>query len=167
MALSSIGENDQIRDPDEDSHAARTVRANWDVTRQAVLRDHPWNFATLRAELAAKTNPGIIFPWTAFFPLPAGCLRMIEVLDPAGTRDCFSVENGGILADTTGPLRILYLGDVVEVGRWDAMFAAAFAKRLGFEVADRITADRGRKSDAWQAYRSALSDARGVDAKEN
>lgn len=166
-ALSLIGEDDQIRDPSQDSHAARTVRAAWDIVRQAVLRDHPWNFAMLRAELAAKADPGVIYPWQSFFPLPDGCLRLIEVLDPACARDTFSNENGGILADTAGPLYIRYLGDVPEVGHWDALFVAAFAARLAFQIADRITADRGRKADAWNAYQAALQKAVGVDAKEN
>jgi hypothetical protein len=167
MALSSIGEDDQLRDPDQDSHPARTVRAAWDQVRRAVLRDHPWNFAMARAALAASATPGEIYPWTAFFPLPDGCLRLIEVLDPPGSRDCFSVERGGILAETAGPLYIRYIEDVAEVGRWDALFTAAFAARLAFQIADRITADRGRKADAWGAYRAALTDAKGADAKEN
>jgi hypothetical protein len=166
-ALSLIGEDDQIRAPDQDSHAARTIRAAWDVVREAVIRGHPWNFAILRAELAAKADPGTIYPWQSFFPLPDGCVRFIEVLDPACARDTFSNENGGILANTAGPLYIRYVADVTEVGRWDALFVAAFAGRLAFQIADRITGDRGRKADAWNAYRAAIVEAFGVDAKEN
>lgn len=166
LALSLCGEDDQIRDPDQDSHAARSVRAVWAEVRRDVIRDHPWNFAMTRAGLAAVDGV-VTYPWDAAFPLPEDCLRFLEVLDPAGCRDTFANEGGRILADTAGPLYIRYVRDVEETGLWDALFVSAFAARLAFQIADRITGDRGRKSDAWGAYRAALAKAKGVDAKEN
>lgn len=167
LSLSKIGEDDQIRDPDQNSHAARTVRAAWNEIRRAVLRDHPWNFAIKRAELAAAADGETTYPWTNGFPLPDGCLRLIEVLDPAATRDCYALEGGRVLADTDGPVYVRYVADVAETAEWDALFVEAFASRLAFQIADRITGDRGRKDDAWRAYRAALASAKGVDAKEN
>lgn len=166
LALSLIGEDDQLRDPDQDSPAAATVRAVWAPVRRAVLRDHPWNFALARAALTAVEGVET-YPWEAAFQLPTDCLRLVEVCDPAACRDTFSVEGGKILADTDEALRILYLRDVVETGDWDDLFVQAFAARLAFQIADRITGDRGRKDDAWRAYRAALSSAKSVDAKEN
>lgn len=166
LGLSLLGEDDQLRDPDQDSPAARSIRAVWDQARQAVLRDHKWNFALARQALSAVAGVET-HPWTSAFQLPSDCLRLIEVVDPPACRDTFSVEGGRILADTSEALRILYLRDVEETGQWDALFVAAFAARLAYQVADRITGDRGRKDDAWRAYRAALSSAKGVDAKEN
>ncbi|MEA3053558.1 MAG: hypothetical protein QOG72_2461 [Sphingomonadales bacterium] len=166
LTLSLIGEDDQLRDPDQDSHAARAVRAVWDEVRRDVLRDHPWNFAIARRDLSAVEDI-VTYPWAAAFQLPEDCLRLLEVLDPPGCRDTFENEGGRILADTAGPLWVRYVRDVEETGLWDALFVSAFAARLAFQIADRITGDRGRKDDAFRAYRAALAKAKGVDAKEN
>jgi hypothetical protein len=166
LALSKLGEDDQLRDPDQDSHSARAVRAVWDAVRRAVIRDHPWNFAIARTPLAAVEGAEC-HPWQAAFALPADNLRLIEIIDPAPCRDRYSVEGGSILADTAGPLWVRYVRDVTETERWDDLFVEAFASRLAFQLADRITGDRGRKADAWSAYRAALASAKGVDAKEN
>jgi hypothetical protein len=99
LALSKLGEDDQIRDPDQDSHAARSVRAVWGSIRRATL--------------------------------------------------------------------VVFIRDVVEVGNWDDLFVEAFAAHLAFQIADRITGDRGRKSDCWGEYRKRVKDAAGVDAKED
>ena len=72
-----------------------------------------------------------------------------------------------MLADVTGPLRIRYIADLTEPALWDDLFVRAFAARIGFAIADRITGDRGRKDDAWIAYQDALSQAKRVDAREN
>lgn len=166
LALSKIGEDDQIRDPDQDSHAARTVRAVWDQIRRAVLRAHPWNFALKRFECAARTG-AVPHPWENAFPLPSDCVRLIEVLDPASVRDTYELEGRELLADTAGPVFIRYVSDITETALWDDLFVEAFACRLAFQIADRITGDRGRKDDCWQAYRFALREAKGTDAREN
>lgn len=166
LALSLLGEDDQLRDPDQDSPAARSIRAVWDQTRRSVLREHPWNFALARQALSAVEGVET-YPWESAFALPFDCLRLMEVVDPAACRDTYSVESGRILADTAEALRILYLRDVPETGQWEDLFVSAFAARLAFQVADRIAGGRGRKDDAWRTYRAALSSAKGVDAKEN
>lgn len=165
LAASSIGEDDQLASPDDDTHLSRTVRAVWDLTRRAAIRNSRWNFAMARTSLPAEALPVAPINWTASYRLPADCLRVIGRLD--GRRLSFQVEGKSILADTSGPLNIRYLRDVPEPALWDDSFVMAFAALLGFRIADRITGDRGRKSDAWAAYKDALAEARRCDALEN
>jgi hypothetical protein len=99
--------------------------------------------------------------------VPADFLRLVEVLDPAEIRETYKFERKAILADTDGPVFIRYVADVEEVGDWDDLFVQAFAARLAFQIADRITGDRGRKADCWAEYKAAIADAGGVDAKED
>ena len=40
-------------------------------------------------------------------------------------------------------------------------------RKLGFQVADRVTGDRGRKQDCWAEYEANISAATRVDAMEN
>ena len=119
-----------------------------------------------RRELAAQALPSVPYPWQASFPLPAECLRLIEVINMPRLDD-YQLEGRAILANSAGPLYIRFIADVTEPALWDDLFVEAFACRLAFQIADRITGDRGRKSDAWGAYREALSQAKRVDAREN
>jgi hypothetical protein len=64
-------------------------------------------------------------------------------------------------------LFILFVEDVADPGHWDDLFVEAMACRLGYQIADRITGDRGRKADCWSEYRGAIKLAAGVDAKED
>jgi hypothetical protein len=171
LALSKLGEDDQIRDPDQDSHAARSVRAVWDPVRRFVLRKGKFNFAMKRAELAAQasSSPGYesSYPFTNRFPVPDGFVRLVEVLGPASVVEAYKYERKAILADSVGPVFIRYVADVAETGDWDDLFVQAFAARLAFQIADRITGDRGRKADAFTEWRLAIKEAAGVDAKED
>ncbi|MGN6123236.1 MAG: hypothetical protein ACTHOJ_09810 [Sphingomonas oligoaromativorans] len=165
LAASKIGEDDQLVTPDDDTHLGRSVAAVWDEVRQAALRDHPYNFARKRANLPAQALVAPPIGWKYSFRLPTDCLRLIDLLT-RHDREHYAIEGGCILWSNPGPLPILYIADIVEVALWDSLFVEAFASRLAFQIADRITGDRGRKSDAWNAYLSALSQAKRVDARE-
>lgn len=172
LGLSKLGEDDQLRDPDQDSHAARSVKAVWVPIRRAVLRRGKFNFAMTRAELAAQNpltipTPPSAYPFQNRFPVPSDFLRLVEVLGPSTVVDAYKYERRAILADSDGPVFIRYVADVAETAEWDDLFTEAFASRLAFQIADRITGDRGRKADCWAAYKAAIAEAAGVDAKED
>jgi hypothetical protein len=169
QALSLLGEDDQMTDPDEDTHAARTIRAVWDVVRKAVLRDGEFNFSVVRAALPsdASLTPDQLYPYSYGFPLPDGWIRLCEILDPAPAIDDYEIEDGRIVANVSGPLRIRYVQDVPDTTKWDDAFANAYAHRLGYQIAERITGDRSRKSDLWSGYRFGMGKAIGTDAGEN
>lgn len=165
LALSLIGENDQLRDPDEDSAPARAVRAVWDRVRRAVLRDHPWNFAIERRTLPALNEAVIGF--THAFLLPTGCLRFLEILEPLDIRDTYQIENGRILANAAGPIAVRYVADRTDVSTWDDLFIDAFAAKLAHQIADRITGDLDRQDAMEKIYSRRLSSATATDAREN
>ncbi|CAN5484411.1 hypothetical protein BH09PSE4_BH09PSE4_19270 [soil metagenome] len=166
LAASKLGEDDQLRSPDDDTHLGRSVKAVYDMVRRAAIRGYTWNFASRRAELPAEDLPSIPYPWQSSFPLPADSVRLVKVLNRASRSD-YQVEGRSILTNGLGPLYIRYLIDVPEPALWDDLFVEAFASRLAFQIADRITGDRGRKADAWSDYKNALSEAKKVDALEN
>lgn len=165
LAASKIGEDDQLTAPDDDTHLGRSVAAVWSIVRQATLRDHPWNFAVKRVAIAADAKAAPVgFQYA--YPLPADCLRLVGLIDHPTSRN-FELEGRAILFDATGPLRIRYIVDVEEPAYWDSDFTEAFACRLAYAIADRITGDSGRKSEAWNAYTLALRQAKKSDALEN
>jgi hypothetical protein len=107
------------------------------------------------------------YPFANRFPVPADLVRLVELLGPAEIVESYKFESLTILANTDGPVFISYVRDVVDVGLWDDLFVDAFSARLGFEIADALTGDRGRKSDCWAEYQRLIKDAAGVDAKED
>jgi len=173
LALQKLGDDDQLTNVDTDpGHAARTIRVAFDFARRSTLRRGKFNFSLRRAELAAQaaSDPSYQspFPYSSRFPLPAGCLRIVEVLDGNGCQVTDRKSEGGaILANSAGPIFLQFVVDVSEPALWDDMFVGAFAAFLAFQVCERITGDRGKKSDCFADFRKAIKDAAGVDAKED
>lgn len=174
LALQKLGEDDQLTNVDtDDGTSPRAIRAAFDICRRATLRKGKFNFSLVTVELTAG-NPDAIpappsaFPYENRFPLPAGCLRVVEVLDAAGKLVTdYRVRGGAIVTNAESPIYLEHVVDVPEAGLWDDLFVEAFASRLAFQVADRVTGDRGRKADCWQQFLAAMKAAAGVDAKED
>lgn len=166
LAASKLGEDDQLRSPDDDTHLGRSVKAVFDPVRRAALRDHSWNFAMSRRELAASNTASVPYPWQSVFPLPFECLRLIEVLN-FSTRSNYQLEGRSILANSAGPVYIRCIIDVAEPALWDDLFVEAFACRLAFQIGPRIVGSAFDKGTAWKVYQKALADAKRADALEN
>lgn len=171
LAMQKLGEEDQLTSLDEDRTAARAMRVAWDIVRRQILRKGKFNFSIRRRALAAQasSSPGYSspYPFSNRFPLPAAALRLVEIIEPAGIVDAYKNEGGAVLADSDGPVWVRVVEDVPDTTQWDDLFVEAFACRLAWQVADRITGDRGRKADCWAAYKAAIAQAGGVDAKED
>lgn len=168
MALSKLGEDDQLLDPKDNSKPARSIAAVWDAVRDAVLRKHFWNFAMTRASLSAlSTAPAWGYRYQ--FPLPPDFLRLdISTIEPQSVRSHYSLEGKRmILCDHLGPLKIRYVRKVAEVGDWDALFVEAFACKLAAQICIRLTGSKTLKKDLLQEYRLALAEAKGADGREN
>lgn len=168
LALSKLGEDDQLIDPDDDTKPARSIKAVWNSVRDAVLRRHLWNFAMKRAQISRLLAPPA-FGFAYQFQLPDDFLRLdIDELDPCIISGKWSLEGSRrLLCDAPGPINVRYVARIAETGDWDPLFVEAFANRLAFQVADRLTGDRGRKQDCWAAYNAALREATGIDGREN
>lgn len=165
LAASALGEDDQLRSPDDDTHLSRSVRAVWDVERQAAIRDHVWKFATRRVRLPVRADyPDDPWPFAFAYRLPADSLRLVAL--PGLARDAWSVHGDHVVTSRAGPLPIVYLRDVTEPALWDSLFVKAFAMRVAWQIADRITGDTARVALAERKYRAALTDAKRVDTLE-
>lgn len=159
-ALGKLGQGAVLSFDDPDDRARWLERRFADV-RDLCLRANHWRFAMARARLSAEaTAPA--FGYARQFPLPADCLRLVEVVgDPA-----WSVEGGRILTDAAAPLDIRYVRRAEDVAGWDPMFAEAVACRLAFDLAEKLTQSSGKKEAALRDYQSALREAVRVNAIE-
>ena len=167
LALSKLGQDDQLIDPDDDTKPARSIKAVWNSVRDAVLRRHLWNFAMKRVKLS-RLNPAPIFGFAHQYQLPDDFIRLdIDALDTCVLRKWSLEGSRRLLCDAPGPIEVRYVARIAETGDWDALFVEAFACRLAYQVADRLTGDRGRKQDCYSAYVVAIREATGVDGREN
>src|SRR3546814_6931193 len=76
-ALTLLGQK-TITSLEDNSQAARLCVESYGPTRDAVLRDHPWNCAIARADLAALSEAPA-FEFGRQFQLPPDCLRVLEL----------------------------------------------------------------------------------------
>lgn len=174
LATGFFGEDDQISSPDDNSKPARSVRAVWRKVRRYVLAKADWSHAKRRSRLSARVDNNTAFPIIGFayaYPLPSNFIRLVRILEPVGARDDYQIQRGPggkreILTDYAGPLEIEWIEDVVEPASWSVEFEECFAMRLAWHVADRLSGDKQRKQQAFDAYKMALTSGRNSDARQ-
>ena len=149
---------------DEDTKTARIFRRIWDIVRDEVLRDHPWNFAIKRVILPQlSTAPA--FGYAFAYELPADYIRLQFVGEDELDDVVYEVEGRTIVTDE--PICYLkYTSRVTDTGLFDTKFAAAMAAKLAVYSAWAITASPGMVKNMSDLYAATLSEATGADGQE-
>jgi len=139
------------------------AQRTWVIVLDAVLRDHPWNFAVVRTILASTTStPSWGFSYK--FPLPDDCLRVLDVLDLSAGE--YQIEGRFILADED-TLYLRYISRITDTSKYDGLFIECLASRLAVEMCESLTQSNAKKNIFIQEYQELLSRAKYVDAVEN
>ena len=112
--------------------AEKACRRAYDYTRRAFLASHDWNFARTYAAQAA---------WPA--DVPAGAVRVVDVVDSAMSSVMWKVEGGKVKAPSTGAY-VAYTADAEDVTTWPPLERAAFVAYLARELCLPMT---GRQED--------------------
>jgi hypothetical protein len=175
LAASFIGTAARLVSPDDNTVLARRVKSVWDLQRRATIRDGEWNFACARALLPALAVPAP-YPFAYAFELPAGTLRLLELLD-SQARDDYRLEGGAVTGNvaTSGPrilanmapINVRYLVDVADETLWDEQFAEAFAARIAWAIGKPIAGSAYSTTEGWNLYQAKCSAAKSTDAREN
>lgn len=160
LALNEIGES-QIIDLTENSKAGRLCNLVYSDTRDAVLREHPWNFAIKRAELARLTTDPI-FDFDAQFQLPADCLRVIRTDDDL---DPYRIE-GQRLLSVNDSVKIEYISRVEDTTKFDSLFVETLSVRIGAKLAYNLSDNNALTQLLEQKYRDRVKQARSMDGQE-
>lgn len=146
--------------------------ASYHAVRQAVLRAHPWNFATRRVALtASSTAPA--FGFTKQFALPGDFLRYLTRHDASGTRlsqksHDYEIEDGFYLTNDTsdGTLRLRYVYDHVDVSQWDPIFKVYMSYELGLVLAPNFTSSEQTIERIKQLRDEWRTNAKATDGQE-
>ena len=152
----------QILSLTEDSEAARAANLIYEQIRDAVLRDHVWNFAKKRIELAQDSDTPA-FEFAFQYTLPSECLRVLRMED---LDMIYKIENGKLLTDEN-PAKILFIYRVEDVNLFDSMFVEALSARLSAELAVTLAESNSLYQNMMEMYQRKILDARSMDAQES
>lgn len=164
-AISKLGE-ERVSNVDTDNiKAAKVMRYNWDIVRDALLTAYPWNFAVTRTQLAADTDAPA-WGFSKKYTLPTDFLALLEIRDNPDYRLESDTSTGGlrIVTNQGGPLYILYIRRVENTAEYDPLFVDAFATKLAYEACEEITDSTAKKAVLAQEFERNIKMAYASDA---
>lgn len=166
MALALLGEG-EITDFSEDTgEPARQCRLHWNLTRDALLRDHPWNFAIKRVALVQGATPTSGYDYS--FALPTDFIRPLAVNDDEAWEvgDFYAIESGLLLCDES-TVTLRYVASITDTAKWDPIFIEAFIYLLAAKVTPSL-ADAPQMADTLRSRAQYIvGEAMKKDANEN
>tara|TARA_A100000171_G_C2107118_1_gene132910 strand:+ start:112 stop:708 length:597 start_codon:yes stop_codon:yes gene_type:complete len=158
----------------ENSKEARLCNRKFSISRDTVLRAHPWNAAIARAELAADSTPPA-FGFSKQFQLPTDpyCLRVLSYWNTNVNNDLaaydsnrmFKIEGRKILSNDDA-CKIIYISRLTNTEDYDALLSTSIAHRLAADTAYAITGSNSVAQQMFNLYESRLKEAKGVDSME-
>jgi hypothetical protein len=161
IALNLIG-SQSITSFIEDTQGARLVNSIWEVTVNALLQEHPWNFSIKRAELAqSATTPA--FEYAYSYILPVDCLR---VLSTYPSRVKYDIESNLILCDEP-TLSIRYISKVENEELFPNLFVESLIFKLAYELAYPIASNATLQANLFDLYKKKSAIARSMNAQES
>lgn len=166
MALALFGEGEVSDFNTDTSESARQCRLHFDLTRDAMLREHPWNFAVKRVSLVQGATPVSGYDYS--YVLPVDFLRSLAVNDSEAweVSDKYAVESGLILCDED-TLTLRYVASVTDTSKWDPLFTEAFIYMLASKVTAAL-ADAPNTADSLRARSQYITgEAMKSDANDN
>lgn len=160
LALLRVGQP-AISDINESSPTAITCRKFYEETRDELLRQHPWNFAIGRKELAASTTSPD-FEFTYQFPLPADCLRVLSLYYSDYE---WVIEGKNLLTNVDSP-QIKYIKRITDSGIFPPDFTEALSIKLAQKLASYVTQNLKLSQLLYEEFEMVLARAKAADAQE-
>jgi hypothetical protein len=131
---------------------------NYDQQRDFLLERYLWKFALTRATLAAdSTAPA--YQWAYRYLLPTDSLRFIPPTYDGkwnGTPIPFEEENGYLLMNQPGPLKIRYILRTTNEGLFSNGFVECLSLRLAYRMAHWLTGKQQMMQAIMQLYKDTL-----------
>ena len=139
----------------------------YDEVRLALLRSHPWNFATKRVQLAQlSSTPAIKFDFE--YQLPTDYLRVVKVTDNdegLGHVD-HKVEDGKILT-SSDQCWLVYIYQLTDPNKMSTLFREYVSSLLAQEAAIGLVNSNTLHQLMTQEAQNIERRARGADSQED
>lgn len=176
LALDLLSVGNVVDIERQNPNATEELCARWyDQSRRKLLREHSWNFATKRAQLAAdNTTPA--FGFNKAFPVPADFVRLLSIHDNSFEREVivrandYQFEGGKLLISNTfgdsDILNIRYVYDIKAVSAFDPLFIDLLAHDIAIALAYKSTETNTNVQRIEDLKRSRGQMARAIDGQE-
>ena len=169
LALAHLGAS-SISSITEASREAQVCKLHYDLARDSVLREHPWNFATKRLALALLAVTPVGFDYA--YAYPTDCLFAREIwrsvsTDPLIVFEVQAKAGGGrqIVTDAVGAV-LEYTAQITDEAQFDASFVDAFSWRLAADIAVPLTKSLPISQAMLTVYANRLNSAAVRDGQE-
>ena len=160
LALTMIG-CDKIAALTDDNSRARACNAVFEMVRDNLLVEHPWNFAIKRADLArlaevTESN------WDYFYQLPTDYIRVIKM-----TYDDyeFAIEDGKLATDEES-VTIQYIYRVTNPGSFSKSFSYALSFSIALHICYTLSHDLNLLGLLQKQWPLVLANAKATDSQE-
>ena len=166
FALARIGEA-RITDIDTGTDAvSRACLLHFAITRDSVLRSHPWNFATQPVLLEWTDGDDTpAFDWDYQVELPADFLRVVEC-NYDGRQLPFRMQ-GNLLLTNSKKAEVWYVFRNEDCDTYDPIFIEALTLRLAEKLATSLRGSSAQVIDFGAEYERITAPlARRIDANE-
>lgn len=147
---------------DDESTEAILCRENYEASRQAVLEEREWTFATKRVVLNKLSNTPE-FGYSSLFKLPADCLKVRSVLNGNLQPIEYTVEEDHILADEEF-VNVRYTFDMKNTIKFSELFTQALAAHIASKIALPLSKNRTLMADMLILYDDLLERAISTDS---
>lgn len=171
LALQHIGDRYDISDLTEESTEAEQVNLIFADTRDWLLRQFPWNFATSYATPAALTGT-VPNNFDYMYTYISDAVKVLRVVDPLGldTPIPFEVARNSsdvkvILTDQSSA-EFRYTKRITDTSQFDPEFTMAFSYALAAKLAMPLTGERAIMTDMSSLARNFINSAWASDANE-
>lgn len=155
----------------DNGNVAVLCRIHYDVARQFVLADHPWNFATKRVALTDIGSPPS--DWVYRYDYPSDCLKFREIQRLAKTDApipfAVEAEDDGsglsVLTDMSSAVGI-YTWDVTNTALFSPQFVSALSWYMASELAPALSGSEKVQEAALTVYRNTMAAGQATDSSE-
>lgn len=166
-----------IQDVENPTTPTEELMSRWYTqTRRKLLREHPWNFAIKRIQLAASsTTPA--FGYDKQYPVPADFLRLLTVNDSVYTADVpaqsqhFRVESNHILTSNifsdSSTLNLTYVSDFTTVSSMDPLFIEVLALDIALACSYKLTESNANIQRLAELHKQRSAMAKAIDGQED
>jgi hypothetical protein len=148
-----------LSDGDKVANACNSI---YEQTRDLLLRQHLWNFAITRAQLASEsTSPGFEYDYS--YPLPADFIRVKSLYE---SDEAFKIEKSKLLTNES-VLKLIYVARIEDVSKFDPLFTEALILSLAVRLSYILIGSNSRESALKDELQKIMFLAKQVDGQED
>lgn len=165
LALSWLAGN-LIISIDDDINEAKLCKANYELSRDAVLETMAWTFATKRYTLTPEVSAPS-WGYAYQFTIPADIITLLDVTNksdtPNGANDLDWRREGNLILCDAEKVYVKAIFRVTDPARFPPNFVQAVAARLAAEIAIPLTESQQLMMTMEGKYKDRLLIAAGSD----